>query len=143
MSFIDLFKQPKVIHKPYKCKHCYQRFRFKAHAVNHRRQTTNARCRDMGFSIEDHRINEHRPAARYQDNMNIPEEKWETVPVTDDGEVTLVEVKEEEKGNSQKPPSKLQSEMLVETKEEMKVSVEDTIIPFGNDVDEMEEKYKK
>ena len=38
MSFIDLFRQPKVINKPYKWKNCSQRFRFKAHAVNHRRQ---------------------------------------------------------------------------------------------------------
>ena len=53
MSFIDLFNQAPVISKPFRCKQCRKRFRLKAHAVNHQRQSTNARCREKGFENVD------------------------------------------------------------------------------------------
>ena len=49
MSFLDLFRQPKPIVKPYRCLSCRGRFKLKAHAANHQRQAGNQRCRELGF----------------------------------------------------------------------------------------------
>ena len=50
MSFLDLFKQPIKVKKPYSCLSCKARFLLKAHAANHQRQASSRYCRDRGFA---------------------------------------------------------------------------------------------
>ena len=49
MSFMSLFVQAKSPNKPYKCRSCSKRFTMKAHAANHKKQSSSASCRRMGF----------------------------------------------------------------------------------------------
>ena len=53
MSFLSQFNQAKPIIKPWKCCSCNRRFKQKAHAVNHQRQTSSLSCRAMGFCLAD------------------------------------------------------------------------------------------
>ena len=77
MLFLALFRQPVAVPKPYVCRACRTRFRFKAHAANHKRQSSSIVCREKGLEHE-----EQLPAARIQvpsepisDNIQAPLEQ--------------------------------------------------------------------
>ena len=75
---MDLFRQPPSISKPFVCLACRARFRFKAHAVNHRRQTPSLSCRLQGFMCDDDQtvpaipVFSH-PAAQNQQEEAVPQ----------------------------------------------------------------------
>ena len=48
-AFMSLFGSPPTVVKPWRCNGCLHRFKFKAHASNHRRQTTSLHCKQRGF----------------------------------------------------------------------------------------------
>ena len=52
MSFLSLFKQPKKLVKPFKCRSCKCRSLIKAHAANHQRQSSSLLCRKLGFVFD-------------------------------------------------------------------------------------------
>ena len=48
-AFMSIFGSPPTVVKPWRCNGCLRRFKFKAHATNHRRQTTSLHCKQRGF----------------------------------------------------------------------------------------------
>ena len=84
-KIIHVFRKSVSISEPYKCLNCKGRFRLKAHAANHRKQSSKRRCREMGFVVVEQSGNENLSAypalaLPEQEDEDVPEEKQHVCP---------------------------------------------------------------
>lgn len=72
-DFLSHFAQAKEVHKPWKCLGCVRRFKLKAHAANHVRQSKHVSCQRLGFENTDKKQSAER--SNFSFNSDAEEEK--------------------------------------------------------------------
>ena len=132
MSFLSHFRQPAPVHKPWMCNSCRRRFKIKAHAANHQRQSCSVSCRSMGFSFVSSQAMESDNKESIVDDL------------VENNEVAGDNTGAQDSDAHQLGNSDCELDMESYTDDESNLAQEEhAIFPFGDDVDEMEQDVKK